>query len=251
MSVLDDDFRYAFDLERQRFDIEVMTRLTSEEGPRRAYDRLLDQVADGSFDDRLPRQQLDYPDLADDIVNKAAKNIIDFHFEPYLLASISADQLRNYFNRVEKTLPSAELDFIEQHRPLWIDTVHHACIFSVIYKLADYLITDLGFRALILLHQGLRPEPRLDMFARLLHQTHGVRPLYIQLREQWTSSLMKATTPDTMIIYLSDMPPQSSTSTASGTSRGRHLELDCATDRAIDVETESLLFSQTRLDHCS
>ncbi len=228
-----------FDLEQQRFDVEVMARLASEEGARPAYEWLLAELEGGSFDHLLPDKHLGLKDLSSSLIARSAKNIVDFHFEPYVLQSMLNEQLRHYFLSVDKTLPLAELDWIRNHNPLWIDTVHHVCIFSIIYKLSEHLVTELGYRGLVLLHQGLRPEPRLDVFAQLFQQTLGIRPLYIPLREQWMSTLVKATTPDTMIFYLTDMPPEATARTASGPRRGTHLQLDCPNEGMIDVETLS------------
>jgi hypothetical protein len=58
----------------------------------------------------------------------------------------------------------------------------------------------------ILLHQGLRPEPRLNVVVNLLARVHGVTLICLPMQGRWFAQLTQLTNPNAAIFNLSDMP---------------------------------------------
>lgn len=230
---------YAFNLAPERFDTHVTSVLGGTRVTRHARDRLIAEVRGGRFDHLLLKRLAGLEGLPDAVNERAAINIIDFHFEPIVLKGMSGEQVATYFQSVEKTLSIGEAAGIDGDGPLWIDSVHHACIFSVLYQLALYLVLRRGYTQLVLLHQGQRPEPRLGIIGKLLRQFCRIEPVFMQLRGAWFPKLAKMTTPQTAIFYLTDMPPEVA---QRGMARERglsHLQLFAPPNFAIELSTLS------------
>jgi hypothetical protein len=198
----------AFDLTAERFDRLVADTFAASKASRHVRDRLIAQVDEGRLDHMLLRARSGLMTLPDAVNRKAALNIIDFTFEPFVMQGMSADQAVRYLGAVENTLHIREARGLDQSGPLWVDTVHHVCVFSVLFQLAAFLGKNGRFRQVILLHQGQRPEPRLRIVTDLLRRAHGVALVLLQLQGHWFSRLARLTTPSTVIFYLTDMPPE-------------------------------------------
>lgn len=93
---------------------------------------------------------------------------------------------------------------------------------------------------MVLLHQGQRPEPRLRIIADLLRRAHGIALVLLPLQGHWLPRLARLTTPDTIIYYLTDMPPEAFAQAVIRKERGRtRLLLTHGPRAALQVETIS------------
>lgn len=198
----------AFDLTPDRFDSLVANAFAASKASRHVRDRLIAQVDIGRLDHMLLRARSGVMALSDEVNRKAALNIIDFAFEPLVMQNMSMDQVMKYLGAVENTLQVREARGLDRFGPLWLDTIHHVCVFSVLFQLAAFLGKNRGFSQVVLLHQGQRPEPRLRIIADLLRRAHGVALVLLQLQGHWFPRLARLTTPGTAIFYLADMPPE-------------------------------------------
>lgn len=230
--------RYAFDLRPDRFDSRVMGAFQDIAKARRTYDRLVEGVRLGQYDDMLLKRLPGLEHLSDAANRKAALNVVDFYFEPIVLSSMALDQVRAYLATFERVMRRNVVD-IGQGGPLWIDSVHHSCVFSALHQFAAHLGRERGYDRLILLHQGQRPEPRLGVMARTLPSVCGVRPTYIPLTGNWMTVLSGAMTLNTAIFYLADMPKEVSTRKAPKERAATWLELAVAPGSVIRAEVLS------------
>jgi hypothetical protein len=155
------------------------------------------------------------------------------------MQSMSTDQAMWYLGAVENTLQVREARGLDGFGSLWVDSIHHVCVFSVLFQLAAFLGKNARFKQVVLLHQGQRPEPRLRIVADLLRRAHGVALVLLQLQGQWFPRLAQLTTPGTVIFYLTDMPPEAFPQ-AARRQRGRsRLLLAHGAGEALEVETVS------------
>ncbi|MPZ36445.1 MAG: hypothetical protein GEU95_00010 [Rhizobiales bacterium] len=229
----------AFDLTADRFDSLVANTFAASKASRHVRDRLIAQVDGGRLDHMLLRARSGIASLPDTVNRKAALNTIDFAFEPLVMQGMSTDQAIRYLGAVENTLQVREARGLDCFGPLWVDTIHHVCVFSVLFQLAAFLGKNRRFTQVVLLHQGQRPEPRLRIVSNLLRQVHGVALVLLQLQEHWFPRLARLTTPGTVIFYLTDMPPEAFPQAAKK-QRGRsRLLLTHGPGVALEVETIS------------
>lgn len=198
---------YRFDLRPERFDTHV-TKAFETAPTRSTYDKLVAQLSKGHFDHMLLKQLDGLENLTEIANEKAARNVIDFWFEPLVLKSMSVPQLAAYFQMVEKTIRLTDAAALDEEGPLWFDSVHHSCAFSVLFRIAVLIAQRRNFRRPVLLHQGQRPEPRLGMLRTLLRQIPQVEPVFLPLSGSWFQKLSQITTPNTAIFYLTDMPAE-------------------------------------------
>ncbi|WP_088348660.1 MULTISPECIES: hypothetical protein [Rhodomicrobium] len=230
---------YAFNTNQDRFDVHVMSALADEGRARHVRDRLIAQVRDGRLDHFLLKRLDGFDDFSYAANEKAAVNIIDFHFEPLVLRSMNDAQVNAYFCAIETALKITEASGLDEGGPLWVDTVHHSCVWSVLYVLSIYLMRQRGYRRLVLLHQGQRPEPRLAVVARVLQRVHGAETGQIQLQGNWFSKLAQVTTPDTAVFYLTDMPQEASQRAAPKQRTMSTIQLDGRPSAPIRLQTLS------------
>lgn len=228
----------AFDLTPDRFDTFVANQFAGSKASRHVRDRLIAQVDGGRLDHMLLRARSDLA-LSDAVNRKAALNVIDFAFEPLVLQGMSADQAVRYLGAVENTLRVHEARGLDGFGPLWVDTIHHVCVFSVLFQLAAFLGKNRRFSQVVLLHQGQRPEPRLRIVVDLLRRAHGVTLVLIQLQGHWFPRLARLTTPGTVIFYLTDMPPEAFPQAARRPRVQSRLLLAHEPGAALQVETIS------------
>jgi hypothetical protein len=231
--------RYGFNLTQDRFDVHVMEAFGGTKSARWTRDSLIAQVREGHLDHLLLRRLPGLEELPAAANEAAAINLIDYHFEPLVLQSMTSGQVENYFRGCQKTLHMRHMEPLSGEGPLWIDTVHHVCVFSVLYEFAMYLIHRGRYRKLVLLHQGQRPEPRLTLCAKLMRERHGVPWTYIRFADGWFSSLAKQAAPDTAIFYLVDMPQETSQRSAPRKRRPSLVQLEAQPSISIRVETVS------------
>ena len=230
---------HAFDLAGDRFDTLVANAFAASTASRHVRDHLIAQVDDGRLDHMLLRARSGVAALSDELNRKAALNVIDFAFEPLVMQNMSTDQAMWYLGAVENTLQFREARGLDGFGPLWVDTVHHVCVFSVLYQLAAFLGKNARFSQVVLLHQGQRPEPRLRIIADLLRRTHRVALVLVQLQGHWFARLAQLTMPGTVIFYLTDMPPEALPQAASRQRARSRLLLGHAHGAALEVETVS------------
>ena len=229
---------HRFDLRQERFDIHVMKALASE-GSLQVRENLIADVRAGRYDHLLLHRREDVDGISADESERAAINVIDFHFEPLVMPTMPVAQANAYFQDLVKVMAVEYAAAEPGAVPLWIDTVHHACVFSVSYQFASHLVLQYGYRNVALVHQGLRPEPRLDVFARTLQHTTGVRPVFVRLDGVWFATLSRMTTPDTAIFYLTDLPPETTARRAPRPRQHTRLHLTAGARVAAAMETLS------------
>ncbi|MDQ8731887.1 hypothetical protein [Bradyrhizobium sp. LHD-71] len=230
----------AFDLIPDRFDTFVASTFAASKAGRHVRDRLIAQVDGGRLDHMLLRARSGLTTLSHDVNRKAALNIIDFAFEPLVMQGMSTDQTIRYLGAVEKMLHVREARGLDGFGPLWVDTIHHVCVFSVLFQLAAFLGKTGRFGQVILLHQGQRPEPRLRIMVDLLRRAHGIALVLLQLQGRWFPRLAQLTTPSTAIFYLTDMPPEAFAQTVRKQRAGSRLLLSHdGAGAPLEVETVS------------
>ncbi|WP_163468499.1 hypothetical protein, partial [Klebsiella michiganensis] len=71
---------------------------------------------------------------------------------PLVLPGLSVAQATAYLRAVETSLSQVEAEGLDAPGPLWIDTLHHACVFSVLFQLAAHLRRRRGCDRIVLLH---------------------------------------------------------------------------------------------------
>jgi hypothetical protein len=228
----------AFDLTPDRFDTFVASTFAGSKASRHMRDRLIAQVDGGRLDHMLLRARSGLA-VSDAVNRKAALNVIDFAFEPLVMQGMSADQAVRYLSAVENTLRVREASGLDGLGPLWVDTIHHVCVFSVLFQLAAFLGKDRKFSQVVLLHQGQRPEPRLRIVVDLLRRAHGVTLVLLQLQGRWFPRLARLTTPGTVIFYLTDMPPEAFPQAARRQRGQSRLLLAHEPGAALQIETVS------------
>jgi hypothetical protein len=188
----------AFDLTADRFDSLVSRAFAASKESRHVRDRLIAQVDGGRLDHMLLRARSGIMALSDAVNRRAALNSIDFAFEPIVLQNMSTDQAIRYLAAVENTLHIREARGLDSSGPLWVDTIHHVCVFSVMFQLAVFLGKNRKFSQVVLLHQGQRPEPRLRIIADLLRRAHGVALVLLPLQGNWFQRLGRLTPSSTI-----------------------------------------------------
>lgn len=227
------------DLVADRFDTYVASAFASTKAKRHMRDRLIERVHAGAMDPMLLRARHGLAAVSEAVERKAALNIIDFAFESLVLSSLSVAQAASYFAAVENTLRLSEASGLDGPGPLWVDTVHHTCVFSVLFQLAAFIGRHRSVDRVVLLHQGQRPEPRLGVVANLIRKVHGMALVRVPLQGRWFHDVVRLTTPSTAIYYLTDMPPEAFGRTA-GLRRGlSRLDLYGAPDISLGIDTLS------------
>lgn len=198
--------RFGFNLGDDRFDTQVMAAYKNAKMLRHSRDSLIAQVHAGRWNHMSPARLPGMAAMSVEDCARAAMTVIDYYFEPRVMESMQDTQAHDYFCGFAKTMKVDRIDGVAGGAPIWVETVHHACIFSILYDLILHLARYHGVRRAILIHHGQRPEPRLAIIARLLRSLHKIEPYFVQLKDNWFQSLAKVTTPDTVILYLSDVP---------------------------------------------
>lgn len=229
--------QYGFNLGLNRFDTHVMTTFKEPSVSRLTRDRLISEVREGKLDHLLLKRVRGLEGLSNKINDQAAINVIDFHFEHLVLRHMAVAQLSTYCKDIEKTLHMEVVKGISVGTPLWIDTVHHACVFSTMPQLAIHLANQYSYRKLVLIHQGDRPEPRLGMMGSVIKHVCGVDPDFIKLAGNWFATLTRLTTPETAIFYMVDMPVEISQSRAPKANRTGHVKLTAPENISLSVQT--------------
>ncbi len=189
----------------ERFDTLVM-RAFAAEPSRHTRDRLIAEVRSGRHDGLLLRAAEGLDSLPEARERRAAINTIDFAFEPLVLPSLSLAQAQAYCTGVERSLRLGDASGLDRPGPLWVDTVHHACVFSVLFQFSAHLAQVRSCDRIVLLHQGARPEPRLGVVANLAARLLRVQPVSLPLRGAWFKDLAAIATPRTLIFSMADMP---------------------------------------------
>ena len=226
--------QYTFNLQVNRFDKEVIEAFKDVTSARKARDRIIRQLHAGHYNNRLLPRLYGLRELPDAVGKKAAMNVIDFHFEPLVLRTYQPNQRERYFQDLAKTLKMEPLTGVEAGNPLWIDTVHHACGFTIIYDLAAILARHYGYRKLIVLHPGKKPYQQVMIVGKQLMQMFSMMLTPLPLQENWLSALTRILTPDTAIICFVDVPQDNSgTDTAIDKS---FIQLDAPADMSMKIE---------------
>lgn len=198
--------RFTFNLSADRFDTVVREAFPPGKVTRHQRDQLISQVREGRWDHLLLKRLPGLETLPRDINESAAINIIDFQFEQTVLQGMGREQLVAYLKSFDKVIRIDSVQGLGNVGPLWIDSLHHVCVFSVLYDFAEFLLREQGFTECILLHQGARPEPRLALVDQALRRTLGKGVRFIHLNGNWMSTLSKVVTPNAAIFHFADLP---------------------------------------------
>ncbi len=190
-------FRLDFS-QKDRLDLIAADALASI--PRWKRDNLIAQVHAGRLDHLLPGRHPGLEAFPAAANKRAAINIIDNAFEALVLPTMNQQQLDQYFTACAKTLRMPKMEGIEENGPLWLDTVHHVCNFSVIYTLSAQLHRN-GYRKFIVLHQWAKTEPRMELLMK-----GGGWWSFIPFEPGWFKTLLSQASPDAAIFYPVDFP---------------------------------------------
>jgi hypothetical protein len=229
--------RYTFNLGTDRFDTYVMSLFSAPNASRLTRDSVISGVREGKFDYMLLRSIQGLEDLPVEVCDRAAINIIDFHFEALVLRNMGAAQLAGYCKEVEKTLRMESICPVDSGAPLWVSTVHHACVFSILAQFSIHLAKHRGCRKIIVIHQGDRPEPRLNLMSKAVEHESKVRPNFLQMKGPWLRTLSELSSPDCVIFYFGDMPHAVSRSNVQKSYRRGGIELFASSNRSIKMDT--------------
>ena len=190
-------FRLDF-TRKDRLDLIAADALSSI--PRWKRDNLIAQIHAGRLEHLLPRRHPGLEALPTAANKRAGINIVDYAFEALVLPTMNQEQLDQYFMACANTLRMPKMEGVEQHGPLWFDTVHHVCNFSVIYTLAAHLRGN-GYRKFIVLHQWKKTEPRMELLVK-----GGGWWSFIPFAPGWFDTLASQASPDAAIFYPVDIP---------------------------------------------
>jgi hypothetical protein len=190
-------FRLDF-TRKDRLDLIAADALTSI--PRWKRDNLIAQIHAGRLEHLLPGRHPGLEALPAAANKRAGINIIDYAFEALVLPTMGQQQLDQYFTACAKTLRMPKMESVEEHGPLWFDTVHHVCSFSVIYTLAAHLRRR-GYRKFIVLHQWEKTERRMELLTK-----GGGWWSFIRFAPGWSNTLVSQASPDAAIFYPVDFP---------------------------------------------
>lgn len=230
---------HASDQMLDRFDVQVIEAFKDSRSATHTRDKLIAQVRNGDFAHLLLKRLSGLEKLPDALNEKAAINVIDFYFESFVLQKLDALQLESYLRSVTKTLQIQSIDGVNGDGPLWIDTVHHTCLYSVIYDFAVHLARYRGYRKLILVLQGARTEPRIHIIGRHLAQMQRMQLTLFQPQGNWFPRLAKLTTPDTAIVYIGDTHPVTATRRASASRVRTAIQLNVKPNVSFNIRTVS------------
>ncbi len=230
---------YTLGLRPNRLDHLVMSLFRAPGATRLTRDNVLSDVHEGKLDHMLLLGIEGLEALPRDLCDRAAINIVNFHFEALVLRNMGVAQLANYCGDVEKTLCVESLCPIDRQAPLWISTVHHACVFPVLAQLSIQLVKNQGYRNVVFIHKGDRLETRLELMGKSIGHESGVRPEFLKMRGAWLPALSRLSSPDSVIFYFADMPHAVSKSRVQKNYRKAGVELFAANHKSIKVETLS------------
>lgn len=229
--------------EAERFDIAVM-RAFAADPSRHTRDQLIAAVDAGRHGTRLLRSAGGFSGLSAAEERRAALTSIDFAFEQIVMPTLSLAQAKAYCEAVERSLQFGDVSGLDGRGPLWVDTVHHSCVFSVLFQFATHLREMRHADRGVLLHQGDRPEPRLGTVAKLAAQLLKVPFVTVPMRGSWFRDLAAGATPHTVILSMADMPAVAFP--AASQRRQALLELHTASGlrRQVDVVSGSALLAR-------
>lgn len=197
---------YTVNYMQDRLDITVMRAFANKANSLKRYGELVMQL------DR-PQEQvqklnsikgLEY--IGDTASRVASKNIIDFHFEADVLTSMDPEQIERYLSDVENCFSFSSVEGLGNEGPLWVDTLHHVCMFSVIARMLHHLILSGRIGHIVLLHRGDREEPRLDVIKIFIANTYGVVLDFVRLSDNWLRQISDVITNQTVILSMCDVP---------------------------------------------
>lgn len=141
--------------------------------------------------------------------DRAVRTIADYWFEALFLPTMNLGQARDYFLAVQESMQLEVDDSVPppSDRPLILQTLHHSCIFSILYVIIQYLVAGYDFRKFVLLHLRDPLDPRLEICKKLVEEVLGVEGAFIQLEGDWLANLRREMTDRSVFIYMGDMPP--------------------------------------------
>lgn len=207
---------------------------------RRSRDFMLSKIETGKFDHLSPRHLHGFEAMTHRSCDTAMRNVVDFEFESAVLANIGETALNRYMQDIQRTLTWRGTSNSSFGEAALIETVHHMAIFSIAVSLGRDLRSNGGKTQMVLVHQGLRDEPRLNMTEMVLRKFVGIKLLFVQLKEGWLNELKQLISPTTAVVYLADMPPVSPVGGPSRSDRSRRLTLsDSPSGSSVDIETLS------------
>lgn len=182
-------------------------------------------------------------------------NLADYFFEKYLLSTMSIGQVRDYYLSITTRFElTGSFDEIDSQRPLVLETMHHHCIFSIMYSIMQKLIQEHGFKKFILLHIQKQLDVRFSLcvtlFATYFPDTE-LKAICIS-NDNWTVDLDKEMGPGSTILYMGDIPPQAFGKNKKTRNYNLHLPLeDGSIVEAERLSAASILARRYRAAHHS
>ena len=135
------------------------------------------------------------------------RHLVDYYFEPYFVESMNPSHLNAYLCSIEDriSLTFGELPGGEQ--PLFIESLHHYCSFSIHYLVILHLAEKRGYDHVILMHRQEQLDPRLTAMQRALSELQDIDSDLIHFGDQWFQEVEANLTDKSIIFYMGDMAP--------------------------------------------
>lgn len=194
---------------RSRLDLSVMRAYGQAENIRSVRNHIIKEWrTDDTLSPLALSRQEGLSDLTEADEQRAIATIADYWFEPYVVSSMNIGQARDYYLAAQNSLRlETQATDLQSDRPLVLETLHHSCIFSVLYLIVQHLVRDFGFKKVVLLHLREPLDPRLEVCRALVERILQAEAVSVLLNEKWMETLSHAVTDSTVVLYMGDMPP--------------------------------------------
>ena len=227
---------------QDRLDLTIMRAYSTSESPRATRTRLLHRWREDELLSRLVLSRIEgLSAIAPEEDERGVRNLADYWFEPLVMPTMSLGQARDYFLSVKKSL-RFELGEISPptDRPLILESVHHCCVFSVLYATIQLLVAGHGFRKAILLHLRDPLDPRAATGQILVERVLQVETVCLRLEGAWLATLGREMSDRTVLIYFGDMPPSLFPDRYQPGKTSSRVHFYARPDVAVDVEGISI-----------
>lgn len=197
---------YTFDYTQDRLDVAVVEALANKEEMWAAYCKLIEGLKNPDEQTQTLNSIRGLHRVSDSTNSLASKNIIDYYFESAVLTSMGGEQLERYISHIEQCFAFTSVTGLGDVGPIWVDTVHHCCVYSVLTRLGHHVITMGRIDHIVLL---LRPDigdPRLEVLKSYIASVYGVTLEFVYLSDKWMRQLNNIITDSTLCVSMCDMP---------------------------------------------
>jgi hypothetical protein len=192
----------------RRLDLTILQRLSTASDPLAEWHRIRMGWRQDPRLEKLSLPRLVAPALIDDgEADDAVRNLADFAIEPFVLSRMNLLQARDYLLGADTTF-SLDLTLASAlgDGPIILETLHHHCIFSMLYTVLAHLVERRGIDKVILLHLRDPLDSRLEVCRACAKALLGVEGVALRMGEDWRSALVREVTPHSVVFYMGDMP---------------------------------------------